>query len=110
MWLAPALGRRWSAAGGSLLALGTPLFFYGVTVWEHSLTVALSLGAWLLLAHPSASRAFAAGLCIGIACWFREELVLMGIATGIAILCRFGRYTSSPLALTRCLFRVMAPS
>jgi len=80
LWLAPGLGRAWAIAGGLVLALATPLCFYGATVWEHSLTVALSLGAWLLAGSTSASRCFGAGLLVGAACWLREELALMALA------------------------------
>jgi hypothetical protein len=84
LWLTPAVGRGWAGAGGAALALATPLFFYGVTVWEHSLTAALSLGAWLALTRRSRARLLAAGLLIGIACWLRTELALMGIALAFA--------------------------
>ncbi len=86
LWLAPALGRRWAAAGGVTLGLATPLFFYGVTVWEHSLTVALGLAACLLLSRPSVGRALGAGFAIGVGCWLREELVLMGVSLACACL------------------------
>jgi len=98
LWLAPALGRRWAAAGGVILGLATPLFFYGVTVWEHSLTVALSLAAWLVLSRPSVGRALAAGVLIGAACWLREELVLMGASLACACLLCWRRL-SIPAAL-----------
>jgi hypothetical protein len=62
------------------LGLATPLFFYGVTVWEHSLTVALTLAAWLLLADERPARWAAAGVLVGLACWLREELALMALA------------------------------
>jgi hypothetical protein len=84
VWLAPAFGRGWALAGGLALALATPLFFYGVTLWEHSLTVALCLGAWCLLARDSPARLFWAGWLLACACWLREELALMGIAVALA--------------------------
>jgi hypothetical protein len=98
LWLAPALGQRWAAGGGITLGLATPLFFYGVTVWEHSLTVALSLASWVVLSRPGVRRALAAGILIGAACWLREELVLMGVALACAsLLC--WRRLSIPAAL-----------
>lgn len=84
LWLAPAFGRRWSLVGGLTLAFATPLFFYGVTIWEHSLTVALCLGAWGLLDRASPARLFIAGWLLASACWLREEIALMGIAVAIA--------------------------
>jgi hypothetical protein len=83
-WLAPVFGKRWALAGGLSLALATPLFFYGVTLWEHSLTVALSLGVWTLLDRDSSTRLFAAGWLLATACWLREELALMGVAVALA--------------------------
>jgi hypothetical protein len=84
IWTAPAFGRRWAAAGGLTLALATPLFFYGVTVWEHSLTVALPLFAVVLLTRRTAARLLLAGFLVGAACWFREELVLALAALAFA--------------------------
>jgi hypothetical protein len=80
LWVAPALGCGVALVGALTLGLATPLFFYGVTVWEHSLTVALSLGAWLLLSGERIWRWAAAGVLIAAACWLREELVLMALA------------------------------
>ena len=91
VWLTPPVGRRWAVAGGSTLGLATPLFFYGTTVWEHSLTVALSLGAWVVLARPSWVRLASAGLLTASACWFREELALMGLALAAACYLRWRR-------------------
>ncbi|MFQ5416682.1 MAG: hypothetical protein ACE5FL_06495, partial [Myxococcota bacterium] len=85
-WVAPALGRRWSLAAGLGVPLATPLVFYGVTIWEHSLTVALALGAQLLAARAGRGRLAAAGFLIGCATWFREELFLMGLALAAALL------------------------
>jgi hypothetical protein len=79
VWLTPAVGRRWATAGGVTLGLATPLFFYGVTVWDHSITVALCLGTWTVLSRLSRRRVLCAGVLIGCACWFREEVGLMGV-------------------------------
>jgi hypothetical protein len=84
LWLAPAFGRRWALVGGLVLAFATPLFFYGVTLWEHSLTVALCIGAWGLLDRDSSARLFTAGWLLASACWLREEIALMGVAVAIA--------------------------
>jgi hypothetical protein len=84
LWLSPSVGRWCAGAGALVLALATPLFFYGVTVWEHSITVALCLGAWAVLTRPSWPRLLCAGFLIGSATWFREELALMGLALACA--------------------------
>ena len=83
-WVAPAVGRGWAVAGGLALAIATPLFFYGITVWEHSLTVALSLGAWVASSRGSRRRLLLAGFLVGVACWFRAELALMGLSLALA--------------------------
>jgi len=87
-WIAPVLGRRWAFAGGLFLALATPLYFYGVTVWEHSLSVALPLAACVLLARPGRWRLVVAGALVAAACWFRAELALMGLAIAAACVAR----------------------
>jgi hypothetical protein len=85
-WLAPALGARSALATGLTLGLATPLFFYGVTVWEHAPATALALGAFLLLTRPGLLAWCAAGALIGVACWLREEMALMTVAVGAAAL------------------------
>jgi hypothetical protein len=60
--------------------------------------VALSLGAWVLLARPGGFRSLAAGFAVGSACWLREELALMVPAVACAsLLC--GRRSSDVVAL-----------
>lgn len=83
-WLLPVLGRRRAVAAGLWLALGTPLFFYGVTIWDHSLTVAASLAAWRWMSTPGLGRAALAGAVLGASCWLREEMVLMVAALALA--------------------------
>ena len=85
VWLAPVVGRRNAAAAGMVLALATPVFFYGITVWEHSLTVALCLAAFVALGRPSRGRRVLAGLLVASACAFREELALLGLSLAIAL-------------------------
>jgi hypothetical protein len=95
LWIAPVLGRRWAFAGGLFLALATPVYFYGVTVWEHSLCVALPLAACVLLARPGRWRLVAAGALAAAACWFRAELVLMGLAIAVACVARGRRWADA---------------
>ncbi len=85
-WVAPVFGERRAFVGGLALALATPLFFYGVTIWEHSITVALPLASVAALSRPKGARALLAGLLAGIACWYREELVFMLPALAAACL------------------------
>jgi hypothetical protein len=112
LWTAPAWGRRWAALGGLALAFATPLFFYGVTVWEHSLTIALSLGAWVVLAGGGRRRRALAGLLVAAACVLRAELALMGVALAFAVFLEHRRWGdvawlaagAAPLALALLFF------
>jgi hypothetical protein len=97
-WIAPVLGRRWAFAGGLFLALATPIYFYGVTVWEHSLCVALPLAACVLLARPGRWRLVVAGALVAAACWLRAELALMGLAIAAVCIAR-GRRWADAVAL-----------
>ena len=87
-WSAPLLGARAALAAALGLGLATPLFFYGVTVWEHSLTLALSLAAFALLSCERSRSWSLAGTMVGLACWLREELVLMAVAVVAIALAR----------------------
>jgi hypothetical protein len=97
VWLAPGVGRGRALVGAAALAFATPLFFYGVTVWEHDLCVALGLAAWVALATPTPGRSLAAGLLAGAACWLREEQLLM--VGAIALACALQRRRASHIGL-----------
>jgi hypothetical protein len=76
------------------LVFASPLTFYGATFWEHNLAIALAMVGMLpaLAApdRPSAPRAFAFGLAMGLAIWFREELLcLVGIWALVAAWARW---------------------
>ncbi len=81
-----AFGSWWAAVVALTAGLATPLVFYAVTFWEHSVTVALALGALLLSAGapnsptPGGRRLVLAGALVGLACWFRQELILVAFA------------------------------
>lgn len=91
LWLAPALGLGWAAAGALVLALATPLLFTGVTVWENGLTAALALAAWLALERGDARGLAGAGVLLGLGCWLREELALLGVAVAVCAALRWRR-------------------
>jgi hypothetical protein len=84
VWTAPVFGVRWASAGGIVLTVATPLFFYGVTVWEHSITVALVLGAVVALARRDPGRFVLGGSLVAAAGWFREETLLALPALALA--------------------------
>jgi len=76
------VGRRFAASAGLAFALATPLFFYGATVWEHSVTLALVLATMLALGGGRRHAALG-GVLAGLATWLREEIVLFVLAVAI---------------------------
>ncbi len=84
LWPAPVVGRRLAAAAGLGLGLATPLLFYGVVVWEHSLCVALGLAACVLATREDAAHLALAGALLGIASWLREEMSIAWLALALA--------------------------
>jgi hypothetical protein len=70
---------------GILLAgLGTPLIFYSIVIWEHTLAVALGLGAVVLASNEgSGERQFIlSGVLAALAVVVREELLLFAVVLG----------------------------
>lgn len=84
-WAAPFIGQSLALVASLLLALGTPLLFYGVTIWEHSLTVALTLCAWVALSRQDRVATAIAGAAIALGCFLRSEMALVGAATALAL-------------------------
>ena len=80
-----------AAAGAS------PLFFYGLTFWEHSLAAGLCTAGVLLLQRADITgrkrisyHALAAGLIMTLAAWLRGEVFILLLACGIAMLANPG--------------------
>jgi hypothetical protein len=90
-----ALGRylldtAWTVGVLLMLAVASPLMFYSLIFWEHTLatllvTLALLAAARALL-RARQSLLLAAAACIGIAAWFRNETVLALPALVLALL------------------------
>jgi hypothetical protein len=99
LWLAPLLSFRAALTAGLALGLATPLFFYGVVVWEHSLCVALALGASVLATRDDARRLMLGGLLLGLACWLREELVIFVATFALAVALTWRRPSAGLAAL-----------
>jgi hypothetical protein len=108
VWLMPVVGRGRALAGAGVLAFATPLFFYGVTVWEHSLCIALGLGAWIAAGEPRPARLVLAGLLAGAACWLREEQILMAGAIAVSGALRWRRVSAVALFLAAASLPVLA--
>jgi hypothetical protein len=92
-WLARLLDRRRSGAAVMLmLFLGTPLFFYGLELWEHAPAAGVAALAAALFVRalendtPGAGAArrfgptFGAGVCFGLAVLLRPEALWFAVA------------------------------
>jgi hypothetical protein len=75
-----------SALVAALAALTTPLLIYGTLHWEHSLAVAMVLGALLALRTPTWPRIVVAGLLIGAGPAIRTELYCVPAAAIMFVL------------------------
>lgn len=85
------VGTIGSSAALFALIFASPLSLYGAMFWEHTLGVALAFyGVALWLEQPAAGRrrpALISGLLIGLAVWFRSELLCYaGCAVALALL------------------------
>jgi hypothetical protein len=64
-----------------VLGLCTPLVFYSLLLWDHTLAVLLSAAALLLIAEnldaPRTPLIFLAGVLLGLSVWARTELYVM---------------------------------
>ncbi len=86
------LGPAW--AGVLLAGLATPLAIYSLFLWEHSLGVALGLGAVALALDQSVEtlrvsrewKLILSGLLIGLAASVRKELMLLALVLGAALM------------------------
>jgi len=99
------LVRRWTDRpawlGVCAAGLATPLLFYSLNFWEHTLAVALGLGAVALAfgaETPSRGALALSGVLTGLAVAAREEMILLGAITLILMLWR-GRHELRSAAL-----------
>lgn len=96
LWTVWRLAGRLEAPSGArplavlLVGLGTPLWFYSLTFWEHTPATALVMGSVLLLVRqrtqPSGLGPATAGVCCGTATWFREDAAVFGVGLVCVIL------------------------
>jgi MFS family permease len=81
-WMAGGLGQK-TMPVSAILLLATPLGFYAVNVFEHSLSVAFILAGLFAVTHrgnPSAASPLAwgvFGICLGTGFWIRSELAVL---------------------------------
>jgi hypothetical protein len=88
----------WAAWGTTLIVgLATPVMFYSTTFWEHTLSVALLMGA--LLATLAAWRAgrwvwlLAAGPLLALATYLRSDMAAMAVGMCLALLLMHWRWS-----------------
>jgi len=72
------------------VALGTPIWFYSLTFWEHTLAACLTTWSVLFCVRHLEKRsivrlAAAAALCAS-AVYFRDDLYLFGVAMGVVLI------------------------
>jgi len=86
-------GRRAGRTAAAVLALASPLLFYGSVLWEHTLAAALATGALLALtgATTKPPRPMLAGLLVGATVLLREETALLAIALVLVLALTGGR-------------------
>ena len=80
-----------SALTAALVALTTPLLLYGTLHWEHSLAVAMVLGALLALREPTWARLAIAGVLIGAGPAIRTELYCVPAAAIVFVMLSWPR-------------------
>jgi len=72
-----------------LVGLTTPMFFYSLLFWEHTLVVLLALMALeqslTLLIHPRKRHGIGLMVCLGLAVTLRLEMLFYGLALGVAL-------------------------
>jgi hypothetical protein len=87
---ARAIARRLGTSGWPafwLVGLVSPVAFYAADFWEHSMAVGLVLIAVALALGPvTPARAAGAGALLGLGAVLRTEILVYGLALGVAVL------------------------
>ncbi len=108
---------RLAGIGGvpSVLVLGlcTPLFFYSLLFWDHTLGALLCTSALLLVAEqldsPRTPLILLAGAILGASVWVRTELYVMALIVPLAYFAFGGRRKRSTLVLCLGILVALAP-
>jgi hypothetical protein len=79
-------------AGVLVAGLATPLLFYSLHFWEHTLAAALGLGAVVLVVNPAGAPSrrslILSGLLAGMAAAVRKEMLFFALCLGVVLACR----------------------
>lgn len=96
-----------------VLGLCTPLLFYSLLFWDHTLGALLSTSAVLLLAEnletPRTPLILLAGAIIGVSIWARTELYVMALILPVAYFLCGGRHIRRSLCLCLGLLAALVP-
>jgi hypothetical protein len=88
--LARAFAARRPWLAGAVVAFASPIFFYSLCYWEHTVAVALWLGGFALIVRRSRPRLAAAGALWGLGAALRPEFYWLA-ACGAAALFLFNK-------------------
>jgi len=84
------LGPAWLGFAIIVCGIASPLFFYSLVFWEHTLaTLLVTLGLWQMVIALKTQRLYqmaVAGVCLGLSVWFRNEALLSIVGLGLALL------------------------
>jgi len=86
--LGRTIGVCYSRLSAGMAVCLTPIAVYALELNEHLLTLALGLGAWILVLRAGESSRWsflAAGFLCGLAGWFRNEYLVFGASIAIAL-------------------------
>lgn len=94
-YLAP--GSRWlDVAAAVIVGVATPVTFYSTLFWEHTLNVALIMGALLLIGwawrYGQARLIVVAGVLLGLATYFRTDTGAIVAGIGLVMLVFYWRW------------------
>ncbi|HEU4522015.1 MAG TPA: hypothetical protein VFT12_08435 [Thermoanaerobaculia bacterium] len=95
---------QWTAVAAIALVFATPLFFYTVSFWEHTLALALTTAAILLSLRERFAFAGALG---GLGALFREEGYIALAAVALALVA--GRKVRGAIVLAGAAVLVLSP-
>jgi hypothetical protein len=111
-WLARLL-RVSSTSSLLILGLCTPLLFYSLLFWDHTLGTLLATTALLLatrsLRHPSRWSLLGGGLVLGLSIWARTELYAMALVLPVAYFLFGGRRTRQTILLCLGVVAALVP-
>jgi hypothetical protein len=84
------LSPAWLGFAIIICGIASPLFFYSLVFWEHTLaTLLVMLGLWqttIALKRQRLYRMAVVGICLGLSAWLRNEALLSVVALGLALL------------------------